>query len=232
MNQEVCLVTGVGPATGTAIVKRFAGMYKVAMVARDDDRLKELENSVKNTYPYPCDLSNLEHLEETLGQIKRDLGAPSIVIHNAVYGQFSTFLQTSIKQFELAFRVNTTAFLRLCQLVAPSMLEHQRGVILTTGNTAAYRGVPNFAGFAPSKAATRILSESIARTLGPQGIHVGFIAIDAVISTPRQLKAMPDKPMDYFAHPEDIAEHVWQVAHQPKSAWSFDTVIRPFAESW
>ena len=96
----------------------------------------------------------------------------------------------------------------------------------------SYRGRANFAGFAPTKAAQRILAESMARHCGPKGVHVAYVAIDAVIATPGMKKRMPDQPDDFFCEPADIAEHVWQVAHQPRSAWTFDSVIRPFGETW
>ena len=112
------------------------------------------------------------------------------------------------------------------------MIENKRGVIIATGNTAAYRGVPNFAGFAPSKAAQKILLESIARTLGPKGVHVGFVSIDAVIDLERQRANFPDQPDDFFCKPDDIAEQVWMLAHQPQGAWTFDLTVRPFRERW
>jgi NADP-dependent 3-hydroxy acid dehydrogenase YdfG len=106
------------------------------------------------------------------------------------------------------------------------------GVILCTGNTSAHRGVANFAGFAPSKAAQRILAESIARSLWPRGVHVAYVTIDAVIDVAwtRQLHA--DKPDDFFITPDAIADECWHVAHQPRAAWSFDVEIRPYGERW
>ena len=105
-------------------------------------------------------------------------------------------------------------------------------MILTSGNTSAHRGKANFAGFAPSKAAQRILAQSMARSLGPQGVHVAYVTIDAVIDLAWTRRRMPDAPDDYFIKPSDIAEECWHVAHQPRAAWSFDVEIRPFGESW
>lgn len=232
MASKVCLVTGVGPATGAAIARKFASDYEVAMVARSTDRLKGFAAESERLHAYPCDISDLESLEKTYLQVQSDLQPPDVIVHNAVYGLFGTFDKVKVKQFERAFRLNASTLLRLAQLAAPKMVERQNGAIAITGNTAAYRGVPNFAGFAPSKAAQRILAESLARTLGPSGIHVAYIAIDAVIATPGMRKAMADKPVEFFANPDDIAQHVWDVVHQPKSTWSFDSVIRPYGESW
>jgi NAD(P)-dependent dehydrogenase (short-subunit alcohol dehydrogenase family) len=104
--------------------------------------------------------------------------------------------------------------------------------LLVTGNTSAVRGKAGFAGFAPSKAAQRILAESIAREMGPRGVHVSFMMIDAVIDVSWARARMADKPDEFFIKPSDIAEEVWHVTHQPRSAWSFLTEVRPFRESW
>ncbi|XOV81389.1 MAG: hypothetical protein ACFHVJ_14250 [Aestuariibacter sp.] len=116
--------------------------------------------------------------------------------------------------------------------MVPNMIESGSGVILTTGNTSAYRGKANFAGFAPTKAAQRILIESIARHAGPKGVHAAYIAIDAAIDVPWVRKMAPDQPDDFFAKPEDIANECFHIAHQPKSTWCSEIVIRPFKESW
>ncbi len=117
--------------------------------------------------------------------------------------------------------------------LAPSMVERGHGAILVTGNTAARRGIPTYAVFAPTKAAQRILAQSLAKDLGPKGIHVAYIVIDAAINTPwTRDQFNKDKPEDFFSQPEDIAEEVFHVAHQPRSTWSFDVEIRPFREKW
>ena len=106
------------------------------------------------------------------------------------------------------------------------------GAIMVTGNTASQRGRANFAGFAPTKAAQRILAESMARELGPQGLHVAYLLIDAVIDVPWARKRYPEQPDDFFIRPADIADELWHVAHQPRSAWSVLTELRPFNERW
>lgn len=232
MDRKGCIVTGVGPGTGAAIVRRFSQDYNVAMIARNELRLKQLEHDIEGVTSYPCNVANLAELEATYHQITSDIGNPEVVIHNAVFGIFGEFQDVPVDRIELGFKVNVSAFLRLAQLASPSMVKANRGALVCTGNTAAYRGVPNFAGFAPTKAAQRILAESIARTLGPHGVHVALVAIDAVISVPWTRESMPDKPDEFFADPSDIADHVWSVVHQPKSTWTFDSVIRPFGEKW
>lgn len=124
------------------------------------------------------------------------------------------------------------ALLHLARLTVDDMIAAGEGVILCTGNTSAYRGKAAFAGFAPSKAAQRILLESIARDVGPQGVHAAFVAIDAVIDVPWTREYFADKPDDFFSQPADIAQVCYDVAHQPRTAWCSDVVIRPFGEAW
>ncbi|HKC50073.1 MAG TPA: short-chain dehydrogenase, partial [Myxococcota bacterium] len=106
------------------------------------------------------------------------------------------------------------------------------GAIVVTGNTSAWRGKAGFAGFAPTKAAQRILAESLARSLGPLGVHVAYLVIDSVIDVPWTRRAFPDRPDDYFIQPAGIADAVHHVVHQERSAWTFELDLRPFGENW
>ena len=91
-HQGSCLITGVGPGTGSALVRRFAERYEVAMVARDQERLAELERSVPGTHAFPLDVTDSDALARTAEGIRAKLGAPSVVIHNAVGGAFAEVL--------------------------------------------------------------------------------------------------------------------------------------------
>jgi short-subunit dehydrogenase len=106
------------------------------------------------------------------------------------------------------------------------------GTILVTGNTSALRGRANFAGFAPTKAAQRILAEAMARELGPKGVHVAYLVIDAVIDVPWARERLSQKPNDFFVKPAALAEELWHIAHQDRSAWSFNVEVRPYGETW
>ena len=231
--QGTCLVTGVGPGTGAAITRRFAaGGYQVAMLARDAARLAALEAEIDGATAFPCDVTDTGALAEVIEAVRGRLGKPDVLVHNAVGGAFGEFLDIDAEVLERNFQVNTVALLHLAQMLAPAMIERGAGAIVCTGNTSAYRGKPAFSGFAPTKAAQRILAESMARSLGPRGVHVGYVAIDAVIDLEWTRRRNPDAPDDYFCKPADIAGEVWHLAHQPRSAWTFDTVIRPFGENW
>ncbi len=231
-SREVCLVTGVGPGTGAAIARRFAQGYQVAMLARNGDRLKELEQQISNAKGYVCDVTDTDQLKATLATVKQELGEPSALIHNAVGGAFGSVLEVDAGLLERNFRINTLSLLHLIQDLGPAMVEKGKGVIIATGNTSAYRGKPNFAAFAPTKAAQRILIESTARSLGPEGVHAAYVAIDAVIDLAWTRKAFPGRPDEFYIKPADIADEVWHIAHQAPSAWSSELVIRPPGEVW
>jgi NAD(P)-dependent dehydrogenase (short-subunit alcohol dehydrogenase family) len=231
MKKEICVITGVGPGTGSALVRKFAERYRVVMIARNEQRLEELAQEVSGSIPLICDVADEGTLQSTLAEIAA-LGAPRVVLHNAVGGGAGDVLALAPELLQRNFQINTMALLHLIQAFAPGMVEAGEGAILATGNTAAYRGRTNFASFAPTKAAQRILLESAARLLGPQGVHVAYVAIDAAIDVPWTRKALPDHPDDFFANPADIASECFHIAHQPRSTWTFDAVIRPFGENW
>jgi NAD(P)-dependent dehydrogenase (short-subunit alcohol dehydrogenase family) len=233
MAERVCVVTGVGPGTGAALVRRFAADgYRVAMIARDAARLDKLAAEVPQARSYPVDVADLDALRAALARVRSELGVPSVLLHNAVAGGFGTFETVKPEAFEHRFRVNVTSLLVLAQELAPAMVEAGWGAIAVTGNTSAWRGKAAFAGFAPTKAAQRILAESLARTLGPKGVHVAYVVTDAVIDVPWARKAMPDRPDDFFIQPSGISDAVHHVVHQERSAWTFELDLRPFGESW
>ncbi|MEY4055436.1 MAG: hypothetical protein RL519_771 [Pseudomonadota bacterium] len=230
---KTCLITGVGPGTGAALAERFAaGGYRVAMLARSAERLAGLEARIEGAQGFVCDVADSEALAGTYAEVTAAMGAPDMVIHNAVRGTRGDYLAVDPADLERNFQINVMALLHLARLAVPAMVARGGGVVLATGNTAAYRGKAHFAAFAPTKAAQRILIETIARKSGPDGIHAALIAIDAVIDVPWTREAFADKSDDFFSKPGDIAEVCWQVAHQPRSAWCSEVMIRPFGETW
>ncbi|MBF6561303.1 MAG: SDR family NAD(P)-dependent oxidoreductase [Candidatus Binataceae bacterium] len=231
--KPVAIVTGVGPGTGAAVVRRFAqGGYAVAMLARKRERLARLEQEIAGAHAYPCDVTDEAQIDSALAAVRADLGTPNVLIHNAVGGAFGNFLEIKPEVLNQNFQVNTMALLYLARRLAPAMMAAGHGAIIASGNTSALRGKPGFAGFAPTKAAQRILAESIAREIGPKGVHVAYVLIDAVIDLGWTRKRWPDAPADFFITPAAIAEEIWHVTHQERCAWSFNVEVRPFREVW
>ena len=233
MTDRVALVVGVGRGTGGAVARRFAaGGYRVALVARSEPRLKEFEAELEGSLALPCDITDPAALDAMLTRCRAELGEPHVVVHNAARGAWGSFLDIDPADVERNFQVNTMSLLHLARAVAPAMIGRGEGAIIVTGNTSAWRGKPDFSGFAPTKAAQRILAEAMARELGPKGIHVAYVVIDAIIDLRWTRRRHPDLPDERYAKPDDIAETVYQTAHQPRSAWSFNVELRPFTEPW
>ena len=232
-DKPIAIVTGVGPGTGSAIVRRFAaGGFRVIALARSPDRIRALEQELPDTHAVICDVSSESEVREAVARVRNSYGPPNVLIHNAVGGGWGTFLEIEPAMLDRNFQVNVMGLLYLAREVAPEMIKAGNGAILVTGNTSSIRGKANFAGFAPTKAAQRILSESIARDLGPRGIHVAYILIDAVIDVPRMRERLRDAPDDFFIKPSAIADELWHLHNQDRSAWSFLTELRPFGEKW
>ena len=230
--KPLAIITGVGPGTGAAMARRFHdGGYRVAMMARNAERLGALERELSDSFAVACDVTDGVAFTAALDGIEARAGVPKVVIHNAVGGAFGSFLEIPPDILERNFQVNVMALLHLGRWAAPKMAA-EGGALICTGNTSALRGKANFAGFAPTKAAQRILAESIAREMGPKGVHVAYIVIDAVIDSARMRERYPGKADDFFIQPAAIADEAFHLAHQPRAAWSFMAEIRPFGENW
>jgi len=233
MSDKVCVVSGVGPGTGAALTRRCAaGGYRVAMLARNAERLAKLETDIAGAKAYPCDVSDPRQIDAAAAAIERELGSPAVVIHNAVGGAFGSFLEIDPAVLNQNFQTNTMGLLHLARRFVPGMITRGAGALIATGNTSALRGRASFAGFAPTKAAQRILAEAIARDAGPKGVHVAYVVIDAVIDVPWTRERFKERPDSFFIKPAAIADEIFHLAHQDKSAWSFNVEIRPFGESW
>ena len=228
-----CLVVGVGAGTGLACARRFAaGGYRVSMIARNPKRLDGFAAEVENSRAYATDIADLEGYRATLQQIVDEEGPPAVVVYNAALAAFADYTSLDPADLERNFRVNTCGLLVTAQVLAPAMVERGEGAIVVTGNTGALRGKPSYIGFSPTKASQRILAECLARELGPQGVHVAYVVIDAVINMPFARRRREPKPDDFFAEPDDLAAEIFHTAHQPRSARSFLVELRPFGENW
>jgi NAD(P)-dependent dehydrogenase (short-subunit alcohol dehydrogenase family) len=232
-DERVCVVVGVGPGNGAAFARRFASAgYRVALLARSTEFSGELARTLEGARAYACDVSDPGSVTDAFDAIERELGVPEVVVYNAGSGVFRTFDQVSAGDFESAFRVNALGLLLVAQRATPAMKRAGRGSLVVVGATASRRGMPRTAAFAPAKAAQKSLTESLARTLWPSGVHVALIIVDGVVDLPRTRALMPDKPDAFFVRPDDVASTALHLVEQPRSAWSFEVEARPFGETW
>ena len=228
-----CVLVGIGPGTGAACARHFSQAgYTVSIISRSDERLAEFAADIPHTVPYRADLADSDNYRATLERIVNEQGVPRVVIHNATQATFGRYEDIAIEKFERNFRVNTAGLLITAQVFGPKMVAAGEGSIVVTGNTAALRGKPDYIGWAPTKAAQRILAEALARDLGPQGVHVAYVVIDAVINMPfaRRRRVIEDESK--LAQPDDLAAEIYRIAHQPGSAQSFYVELRPLSEPW
>ncbi|MEF8792111.1 SDR family NAD(P)-dependent oxidoreductase [Thiohalorhabdus sp.] len=233
MSAPVCVIPGAGPGNGAALARRFTRSgYRVAMLARDSDRLGRITESIDGAHPFACDMSQPAAVAETFDAIRRDLGPVSVLLYNAGDGQWGTIDETPSEAMEGAWRVNVLGLHAAAQASLPDMRAAGGGAIVVTGATASLRGGAGFTAFASAKAAQRSLAQSLGRHLGPENIHVALIIIDGVVATPRTREMMPDRPDEGFLSPDVIAESVHFLAHQPPSAWTFELDLRPYTENW
>ena len=229
---KVAAVAGVGPGNGAAIVRRFAAAgYKVAMLARNRDRLDDLAREAA-AVAYACDVTSPQSVAAAFATIRAELGEVEALIFNAGSGVFADVEHITPAEFEASWRVNAYGALLCAQQVIPAMKAAGNGAIVFIGATASRRGGPRSAAFAPAKAAQRALAESMARSLWPAGIHVALIVVDGVVDLARTRGRMPDKPDSFFIKPTGVAETAYQLAIQDRSAWSFEVEARPFGETW
>jgi NAD(P)-dependent dehydrogenase (short-subunit alcohol dehydrogenase family) len=234
MNEgDVCVVVGVGPGNGESFCRTFAEEgYEVAALARREDALRELVGDIEGVTPYRQDATDPDEVESTYETIREELGEPDVVLYNAGAGAFGTFDEVDADDMRRAWEVNALGLFHTAKAVLPEMRERGSGVLGVTGATATNRGKPFTTAFAQAKAAQHHLAESLAREFGPHGVHVFYFVVDGVIDLPRTREAMPDKDDDFFLQPDDIAHSVYEVAHQPKSAWTFEFDLRPYGEEW
>lgn len=236
IQRPVAVVVGVGPGLGAALARRFAAGYTVAVLARKEEYLtalvQEIENAGGRGLAVPIDVSQTEQIEAAFATIRRELGAPEVLLYNAAMRPFGRLMETKPSTFENTWRVSVFGAFLCAQLVVPDMLTAGKGVILFTGATAGVKPFPSSAAFGPAKFALRGLAQVMARDLGPQGIHVAYINVDGAIDMPAIRQRFPGLKEEDMLKPSAIAESYWFLAHQDRSSWTQELDVRPFKEKF
>jgi len=178
----------------------------------------------------PADIGNPVQASAMFKTIRERLGAPDVLLYNAGSGSWGTIVDITCEAYEKDWRVNALGAFVSAKEVAPGMIARGRGVMLFTGATAGVKAGPKSVSFGPAKFAMRGLAQSLARDLGPKGIHVTWINVDGAIDIPgRKLGNMTSEDM---LNPDAIAETYWHLAHQDRSAWTMELEVRPFKEKF
>ena len=238
---KVALVIGAGDATGGALARRFAREgYTACVTRRRADKLaplvREIEAAGGRVRAFASDARREEAMAALVEEIERDIGPIEVAIHNiganVRFGIRETTSRVYFKVWEMAA---FSGFL-MGREVARMMVPRGCGTILFTGASASLRGRDGFAAFSGAKHALRALAQSMARELGPQGIHVAHVVIDGAIDTEFIRTVAPDryamKQRDGILNPEHIAENYWRLHVQPRDAWTHELDLRPWLEQW
>ena len=242
MKNKVALVIGAGNNLGAAIARCFSSEgYIVVAARRSGDKLITLQNEIEAKggifYGYSLDARKEDDVINFVKEVEANVGPIEVAIYNIggniKFGITETTSQKYYKTWEMAA---FGAFL-IGREVAKCMLGRKAGTIIFTGATASIRGSDGFSAFAGAKHAKRSLAQSMARELGPQGIHVAHVVIDGAIDTPWIKELFNDfynekKDLDGLMNPNDIANNYLWLHKQPRNAWTHEIDLRPWIEKW
>lgn len=230
---KLCVITGVGAGNGASFSRRFTREgYRVVMLARNLGYLETLAKEIPGSVAMECDVRDPGAIQQVFTRIHEDIGTVDTLIYNAGAGEWASIMDTSLEGMQSSWATNTLGLVACAQQVIPSMTENGEGNIMVIGATASLRGGAQSTAFASAKAAQRSVAQSMARDLGPKGIHVGYLIIDGIIDIERTRERFPDRANDFFMQPDAIADSVYALTQQDRSAWAFEIDLRPYGEKW
>jgi len=238
---KVALVVGAGEATGGAIARRFAREGYVACVTRRTaDKLAPLVAQIEaaggRARAFGSDARREDQVASLFAEIERDVGPVEVCVFNVGGNVRFPIRETTERVYRKVWEMAALAGFLVGREAARAMTPRGRGTILFTGATASLRGGKGFAAFAGAKHALRALAQSMARELGPEGVHVAHVVIDGAIDTPFIRDNFPEryrlKDQAGILDPDAIAENYWRLHCQPRSAWTHELDLRPWMEPW
>lgn len=241
MSKKVVLVIGAGDATGGAIARRFAREGHVAVIVRRDaGKLTALTEQITaeggEVHPFGVDARKEDQIVDLFARIEAEIGELDVVVFNIGANVNFGIVETTARVYTKVWEMAAFAGFLTGREAAKHMLPRGRGTILFTGATASLRGGKGFSAFAGAKFALRALAQSMARELGPQGIHVAHPIIDGAIDTAWIAENFPQryalKGQDGILDPDHIADAYWMLHSQPRDAWTHELDLRPWMETF
>ena len=235
------LIIGAGDATGGAIARRLAREGLVAcIVRRNGDKLAPLAARIESeggkARAFGVDARKEDDVVALFETIENDVAPLEIVVFNIGANVNFPIRDTTARVYQKVWEMACFAGFLTGREAARKMTPRGRGTIVFTGASASLRGRPGFAAFSGAKHALRALAQSMAKELGPEGIHVAHVVIDGAIDTPWIRENFPEraalKPQDGVLDPDAIAEMYWMLHRQPRSAWTHELDLRPWMEAW
>lgn len=241
MSKGVVLVIGAGDATGGAVARRFAREgYTACVTRRNADKLEDLCAGIRAdggvVHPFGVDARKEDQMVDFIASVERDIGPIEVAVFNVGGNVNFSLTETTSRVYYKVWEMGCFAGFLTGREVTKHMLPRGRGTIVFTGATASVKGRQGYAAFAGAKFALRALAQSMARELGPQGIHVAHVIIDGAIDTVWIKDMFPDryalKDQDGVLNPDEIAENYWTLHNQPRSAWTHEMDLRPWMETF
>ncbi len=238
--KPVALVVGAGDHLGFAIAKRFSkGELKIA-ASRRRGNLTSLIESIRGSggeaIGFHSDARNEKEVSELIKNVENQLGPIDVCIYNVGGNVKFPILETTSRVYRKVWEMCALGGFLVGKEVLRYMLPRKRGTILFTGASASIRGKSGYCAFSGGKQALRALAQSLAREVGPKGIHVSHVIIDGLIENENARSLFPEdfdsRPKDGILQPAEIAEAYWQLYNQHKSAWTFEIDLRPYSEPW
>lgn len=224
------LIVGAGPGISASIARRLvAEGVMVGLAARNLVKVEHLAAEI-GAKPFQVDATDASSVERLFDDVDKTIGAPDVVIYNA--SARSPGELTALDPVAVQNALSVTAFggFLVAQQAARRMLPEKKGAILFTGATASVKGFAHSAVFAMGKFALRGLAQSIARELGPQGIHVAHIVVDGGVRSAQRI-VPPERP-DSLLDPDGVAQAYLDLLRQPRNAWTHEIDLRPWTESF
>jgi len=237
----VCCVIGAGDATGSAVARRFAKEgYTVCAARRTATALKPLVDQITveggKAVAFGLDARREDQVVNFFHQIEAEVGPVEVLLFNVGGNVRFPVLETTAQKYFKVWEMCAMAGFLAGREAARIMLPRGRGTLLFTGATASLRGAAGFSAFAGGKAALRALAQSMARELGPKGLHVAHVVIDGMIDTAftreHFAQRVEEVGPDGILNPDHIADAYWWLHEQPRDAWTFELDLRPSAERW
>lgn len=238
-----CLVVGVGDGLGSAIARAFAAEGLAVCMTRRPRHLEALEALAQDirdaggrAHAYGVDARSEDEMAALFAAIERDVGPLEVVVFNIGANVRFPIRETTARVFHKVWEMACFAGFLAGREAARVMVPRGRGTILFTGATASVRGRDGFAAFAAAKHGLRAVAQSMARELGPEGIHVAHVVIDGGIDGTFIRENRPDAEAalarDEILRPEDVALNYVALHRQPRSAWTHELDLRPWREAF
>ncbi|MBF1803029.1 SDR family oxidoreductase [Alloalcanivorax profundimaris] len=241
MSQAAMLVIGAGDATGGAIARRFAREGYTACVTRRREAslaplVDEIEAAGGRARAFGCDARDEDAMVALFNTVEAEVGPVEVVVFNIGANVNFPIRDTTARVYRKVWEMAAFAGFLAGREAARVMVPRQKGTLIFTGATASLRGGAGFSAFAGAKFALRALAQSLARELGPEGIHVAHPVIDGAIDTAFIRDNFPDryalKDRDGILDPEHIADQYWMLHRQPRDAWTHELDLRPWMETF